>query len=269
MAMSNSIHPTAIVHSSAEMLDGVEVGPYAVIEENVRIGARTRIMAHAFVGRGTVLGEENVLHPGAVLGHTPQDLSCTGLENANLVVGDRNVFREYCTIHRGSRDGGSTVIGDDCFIMAQAHIAHDCKIGSRLILAGGALLAGHVHVEDRAFVSGNAAVHQFCKIGTLAFVAGLARVARDPPPYLMVKGDSQVHGINRIGLERAGLNEEQRLDVRRAYKLLYRKGLRLEHALAKIRDTLSHSPHALHLVEFVENSERGICIHARRGTPRS
>jgi UDP-N-acetylglucosamine acyltransferase len=265
----SAIHPTAVIDPSAELADDVEIGPYAIVEGNVRIGAGTRIMAHAYVGRNTVLGEGNVLHPGAVLGHMPQDLSTTGEEDAKLVVGNRNVFREYCTIHRGSRDGRTTVLGDDNFIMTQAHIAHDCTVGNRVILAGGALLAGHIEVEDRAFISGNVAVHQFCRIGTLAMIAGLARVSMDPPPFFLVKGDSLVYGLNHVGLERAGLSDRERSDVRLAYKLLYRKGLRLEDALARIESTLFHSPHARHLVEFVRKSQRGICGHHRRGTPRS
>lgn len=264
----STIHPTAILHPSVELDEDVEIGPYVVVEENVKIGRGTRLLAHAYVGRNTEIGEANVLHPGAVLGHAPQDLSTTGLEQAKLVTGARNVFREYCTIHRGSRDGRTTVIGDDCFVMTQAHVAHDCRIGNRVILAGGALLAGHVHVEDRAFISGNVAVHQFCHIGTLAMIAGLARVSRDPPPYLLIKGDSLVYGLNQVGLDRAGLTEDQKSDIRLAYKILYRKGLRLHDALNRIEASLGHSPHALHLVEFVRKSERGICAHHRRGTPK-
>lgn len=266
--MSTEIHSTAIVHPSAEIADEVSIGPYAVVEENVRIGRGCRLMAHCFVGRGTALGERNVLHPGAVLGNTPQDLSTTGLEDARLEVGDRNVFREYCTIHRGSRDGTATVIGNDNFVMVQAHVAHDCRLGNSIILAGGALLAGHITVEDRAFISGNVAVHQFCRIGTLAMVAGLSRVNQDAPPYFMVHGDSEVSGLNRVGLERSGFSKEERERIRQAYKMLYRKGYRLEYALRRIEETLGFSPHARHLVEFVRTSKRGICRHHRRGTPR-
>lgn len=266
--MGTRIHPSAVIDPSAELADDVEVGPGVVIEEGCRIGPGNVIMAHAFVGRGTVLGVGNQLHIGAVIGHMPQDISCTGKENARAVIGDRNIFREYSTVHRGSRDGHDTVIGNDCFIMAQAHIAHDCKLGDRIIMAVGALLAGHVEMESYAFLSGNAAVHQFCRIGEYAFVSGLSRVSKDPPPYFLIKGDSQVFGLNSVGLKRAGFSEEERLLIRRAYKILFRKSRNLEAALREIESTLSSSPHAMHLVDFVRKSERGICTHARKGTPR-
>ncbi|MHC4470530.1 MAG: acyl-ACP--UDP-N-acetylglucosamine O-acyltransferase, partial [Planctomycetota bacterium] len=224
---------------------------------------------HSLVGRNTVLGRENVVHPGAVVGHAPQDISTTGKEDARLVAGHRNVFREYSTLHRGSRDGSETVLGDDNFIMSTAHVAHDCKLGNRVIMASGALLAGHVHVEDRAFLSGNAAVHQFCRIGTLAMISGLSRVGKDAPPYFLVKGDSLVYGLNTVGLQRAGLSEHEREQIRRAYKILYRKGLRLEVALRRIEETLPDSRHARRLVEFVRASERGISAHHKRGAPKS
>lgn len=266
--MATSIHASAVIDPTAELAEDVEVGPYAVIEDGVKIGAGTRLMAHAFVGRRTVLGEENHLHIGAVVGHAPQDISTTGLEDARLIAGNRNVFREYCTIHRGSRDGKVTRLGDGNLIMTQAHIAHDCQIGNEIILAGGALVAGHVKIEDRAFISGNVAIHQFCQIGTLAMCAGMARVNKDVPPYFMVKGDSKVHGLNVVGLKRAGIDDQHRRLIRQAYKTLYRKGLRLSQALQRMEATLSHSPHVRHIMEFVRNSKRGICPHHRRGSPR-
>ncbi len=266
--MATSIHASAVIDPAAELAEDVDIGPYAVIEAGVRIGRGTRLMAHAFVGRRTILGEENELHIGAVVGHAPQDISATGREDACLVAGNRNIFREYCTIHRGSRDGGVTRLGDGNLIMTQAHIAHDCRIGSNIILAGGALVAGHVVIEDMAFISGNVAIHQFCQIGTLAMCAGMARVNKDVPPYFMVKGDSKVHGLNAVGLKRAGIDDVERRMIRQAYKILYRKGLRLSQALQRMEATLSHSRHVRHIVEFVRNSTRGICPHHRRGSPR-
>ena len=269
MGMATSIHPTAVIDPSAELGEGVEIGPYAVIEANVRIGDGSLVMAHAFVGRSTVLGRENAVHVGAVVGHAPQDISTTGEEDARLIAGDRNVFREYCTVHRGSRDGTDTVLGDGNLIMTTAHVAHDCQLGNGVILASSVLLAGHVEVEDRAFISGNAAVHQFCRIGEIAMISGISRISKDVPPYFLVKGDCKVYGLNTVGLKRAGVSDEERESIRRAFKLLYRKGLRLEVALKRIEDTLGHSRHARHLVEFVRASERGIAPHHRRGAPRS
>ena len=209
-----------------------------------------------------------VFHPGAVVGHAPQDISTTGEEKSRVVAGDRNVFREYCTVHRGYRDGTETRLGDDCLVMATAHIAHDCILGNRVILAGGSLLAGHITVEDYAFISGNVAVHQFCRIGSLAMVAGLARVSRDPPPFFLVKGDSAVYGLNTVGLHRAGLSDKERQEIRGAYKILYRKGLRLEPALQRIESAYPGSKYVAHLVEFIRGSKRGICPHHKRGAPR-
>jgi UDP-N-acetylglucosamine acyltransferase len=267
--MTRSIHPSAVVDPNAEIGDGVEIGPFAVVEEGARIGDGTRLMAHAFVGRATILGKENVLHVGSVVGHAPQDLSATGTEDARLIAGDRNVFREGSTVHRGSRDGTDTRLGDDNFIMSNAHIAHDCRLGNRIIMANGSLLAGHVTVEDRAFISGNAAVHQFCRIGAVAMISGIARVHKDAPPYFLIKGDCLVYGLNTVGLQRAGLTDEERNQIRRAYKILYRKGLRLEPALRRIEESLYHSHHVRHLVEFVRQSERGIAPHHRKGAPKS
>ncbi|MEN8149264.1 MAG: acyl-ACP--UDP-N-acetylglucosamine O-acyltransferase [Planctomycetota bacterium] len=267
--MGKQIHESAVIDPSAELADDVEIGPFVVIESGVTLGRGSRVMAHAFIGRDTVVGEENVFHPGAVVGHAPQDISTTGEEKSRVVVGDRNSFREYCTVHRGYRDGTETRIGDDCLIMATAHIAHDCKLGNRVILAGGSLLAGHILVEDYAFISGNVAVHQFCRIGSLAMVAGLARVSRDPPPFFLVKGDSMVYGLNIVGLQRAGLEKQERQEIRGAYKILYRKGLRLEQALARIEAAYRDSKYVRHLVEFIRGSERGICPHHKRGAPRS
>ncbi|MCU0726838.1 MAG: acyl-ACP--UDP-N-acetylglucosamine O-acyltransferase [Planctomycetes bacterium] len=266
--MATFIHPTAIVHPSAVLGEDVEIGPYVVIEEDVRIGRGTSLMARAYIGKHTTLGEENKVHVGAVLGHAPQDISTSGKELAHLVIGDRNVFREYCTVHRGSHEGNRTIVGSDCFLMTHCHVAHDCRIGNRVIIAGGALLAGHIHVEDRAFISGNATVHQFCRIGTLCMISGLARVDQDAPPYFMIKGDSAVYGLNKVGLARAGVTAEETEQIRGAYKILYRRGYPISEALRRIEEGFSASPHVKHLVEFLRGCRRNFCRHHRRGSPK-
>ena len=257
-----AIHQTAIIDRKAEIDSTAEIGPYVVIEGKVTIGPKTRVMAGAFINGTTEIGPECVIHPHAVLGHEPQDLSWPGGESF-LKIGKGNVFREGCSVHRGSKPGLATVVGDRNFIMGHSHIAHDCAIGSEVILANGALLAGHVHVGDKAFISGNVTVHQFVRIGALAMIGGLSRVAKDVPPYLLLEGSSTIRAINVVGLRRAGFSSQQREQVKRAYKLLYHSGLNVTQALAAIEKE-DLGPEVAGMVAFVKDSHRGICGHARR-----
>lgn len=254
-----SIHQTAIIDPRAEIDPGAEIGPYVVIEGRVKIAAGTRVMNHAYITSNTEIGPDNVIHPFAVLGHEPQDLSYRG-EDTYLKIGKGNTFREGSSIHRGSKEGSATVIGDNNFIMGYSHIAHDCVIGNEVIIANASLLAGHVHVEDKAFLSGNVVIHQFVKIGTLAMVGGLSRVNKDVPPYMIMELDSLIKGINVIGLKRAGLNPAQRVQIKRAYKLLYRSGFNVRQAVeAMEKENLG--PEVSHLIDFIKESRRGICKH--------
>ena len=255
-----SIHKTAIVDPRAEIDPEAEIGPYVVIEGKVKIAARTRVLAHAFISSNTTIGPDNIIHPFAVLGHTPQDLSYRG-EESYLKIGKGNTLREGCSIHRGSKEGTATVIGDNCFIMGYSHIAHDCVIGDEVIMANGVLLAGHVHVEDKAFLSGYVSVHQFVSIGTLAIIGGLSRVKKDVPPYLIMELDSLIRGVNVIGLRRAGLTPPQRVQIKRAYKLLYRSGFNVRQAVEAIEKE-DPGPEVSHLIDFIKESRRGICKHA-------
>jgi len=255
-----TIHKTAIIDPAAEIDSSVEIGPYAVIEGPVKIGPGCRVMSHAYITSNTCLGPNNVIHPFAVIGGAPQDLSYRGEESA-LKIGKGNTIREGVSIHRGSKEGFSTVIGDNNFIMGYSHIAHDCVIGDEVVIANGALLAGHVHIDDQVFISGNVVIHQFCEVGRLAMLSGLARVSKGVPPFMTVVERNMISGLNVVGLKRAGFTPEERVKVKRAYKLLYRSGLNVKQAVAAIeREDLG--PGAVEIVDLIRRSTRGICAAA-------
>lgn len=261
-----SIHPAAIIHPTAKIDPTAEIGPNAVVEEDSVIGPRCRLWPNAFVGKWTTMGEGNELHPGAVVGHQPQDLKFKG-EKSFTRIGNFNTFREYSNTHRGNGEGTATVIGNRCLIMATAHIAHNCHLGNEVILANGALLAGHVVVEDRAFISGNSVVHQFCRIGRYAMMSGVTGVSKDIPPFMIVDGINSVGGINIVGLKRAGFSPATRKAIKEAYKILYRSGLNFKNAVDQIgREVLD--PEVQSLIRFIRESKRGICRHRGVGIGR-
>lgn len=252
-----SVHPTAIVDPRAELGEGVEIGPYVIIEGEVRVGAGTRVLAHAHLSGDLEIGPGCEVHMGAVLGHLPQDRKIEG-EGGGLTIGPRNLFREYVTIHRSSKPGKRSRIGEGNFFLACSHAGHDCHLGDGSTIANGVLLAGHVTIGDRAFISGNVVIHQFVKIGDLAMIGGLARVSKDVPPYMLVEGNSKVRGINVVGMRRAGMSAEQRQTVKELFRLLYFSGLNVPNAIARIRE-LPSSPEVDSLLSFIEQSERGLC----------
>lgn len=253
------IHPTAIISKKAKLSEDIEVGPYAIIEDEVEIGRRVKVYSHAQILNGTSLGDGCQVHMGAILGHQPQ-IRREQNQTGRLLIGRRNIFREYTTVHRSSAATGATVIGDENYLMGFSHIAHDCRLGSQITVCNGALIAGHVTIEDRAFISGNVTVHQFCRLGRLSMVGGLARVAKDVPPYMLVKGDSVVWAINSVGLRRANLSLRARSEIKQAFKLLYKSGLNIKQAVAQLQKR-SSSAEIKHLADFVLNSTRGICVH--------
>jgi UDP-N-acetylglucosamine acyltransferase len=230
-----AIHPTAIVDAAAELADGVSVGPYAVIGAGVRIGAGTTIASHCVLEGPATIGRDNRIFSHAVIGAAPQDMKYRG-EPTELVIGDRNTIREFCHFNRGTvQDAGVTRIGDDNWIMAYVHIAHDVQLGSRTILANNATLAGHVHVGDWAFIGGLTGVHQFCRVGAHAITGFQSHVSQDVPPFMMVAGNPLgVHGFNVEGLRRRGFSRERITLVKQMHRLLYRDGLTLEQAKARI-----------------------------------
>ncbi|HKZ16059.1 MAG TPA: acyl-ACP--UDP-N-acetylglucosamine O-acyltransferase [Geobacteraceae bacterium] len=254
------IHPSAIVYPGAEIDVDVEVGPHAVIGENVKIGRGTRIGPSAVIQGWTEIGEENHIFHLSSVGAIPQDLKYKG-EQTYLRIGNRNIIREFATIHLGTVTGdGETTIGDNNLFMAYCHVAHDCHIGNNVVMANGATLAGHITVEDHAILGGLSATHQFVRIGAHVMVGGGAMVGQDVPPYTMASGDrATLHGLNLVGLKRRGFSDEIIADIKKAYKILVRSNLRVEEALERIRNEIPMSPEIAHFVEFVESSERGIC----------
>lgn len=257
-----TIHPTAVIALDAEIGEGCVIGPYAVIEEQVKIGRNCRIAAHAVIKRFTTLGEGNQIHEGAILGGAPQDLSFRGATTF-LVLGDHNVIREGVTIHRGTAEGSATTLGNDNFLMAYAHVAHNCHLGDRVIIANNVALAGHVEIEDRVFISGGVVVHQYCRLGELAMIGGNSKIVQDCLPYVITDGvPARARGINFVGLRRAGFSAEGMQELKRAYRTLFRSGLRLEEALGMLSS--SSDSHVAHLAEFLRGSTRGFTHEGAR-----
>ena len=254
----NTIHPSAVVGKNVKLGEGNEIGPGCVIEDGAALGSRNKLWMNVYVGPGTTIGDENQLHMGAVIGHLPQDLAFKG-GATYTTIGHRNTIREYVTIHRGTKDDSSTVIGDDNFFMANAHVAHNCRIGHHVILVNLASLTGYCVIEDGAFLSGMVGLHQFTRIGRLAMVSALSAVNKDVPPYMLCGGrPAVIQGLNVVGMRRAGIAAPARADIKRAYKLLYRSELNVLHALEAIERECA-SEEVKHLVRFVNASERGIC----------
>jgi UDP-N-acetylglucosamine acyltransferase len=256
----SDVHPTAVVARWARLAPDVVVGPYAVVEEDVTIGAGTELRAHAVVKRYTTLGAGNTVHEGAVLGGEPQDVGFRGGASA-LRIGDRNRIREGVTIHRSSKPDGATVIGSDCFLMAYAHVAHDDRLGDRVILANNVALAGHVEIGDGAFLSGGVVVHQFCRIGRLAMIGGNSKIVQDCLPFVITDGvPGRARGLNVVGLRRAGIGAGQVRALKEGYRLLLRSSLPLEDALSRMAAV--GDPLVDEMAAFVRGSRRGFA-HAR------
>ena len=257
------IHPTAIVEPGAQLHPTVEIGPYSIIGPEVVIGARTRIGPHVVIDGKTSIGEDNVFYQFSSIGAAPQDKKYNG-EPTRLEIGDRNMVREFCTFNRGTaQDGGVTRLGNDNWIMAYVHLAHDCQIGNHTIFANNAQLAGHVQVDDWAILGGHSGVHQFCKIGAHAMLGMFTSLTQDVPPYVILNGNpAAAHGINSEGLKRRGFSKEAIQALRHAYKLLYKSGHTLDEAKAAlVAQEQSQPEHATHirlLREFLETSTRGI-----------
>lgn len=255
----SKIHPTAIIDSKAELDSSVEIGPYAVIGPDVRIDSGTTIGPHTVVTGPTTIGKNNKIFQFSSLGAAPQDKKYDG-EPTTLEIGDNNTIREFCTFNRGTvQDKGVTKIGNDNWVMAYVHIAHDCQVGNNTILANNSSLAGHVDMHDYAILGGFTLVHQFCKIGAHVITAVNTVVFKDIPPYVTAAGyDAKPHGINAEGLKRRGFSAESILDIKRAYKTLYRQSLTLEEAKQELQSQLASTPELGILLEFLNQSTRGI-----------
>lgn len=253
------IDARAIVAADAEIAEGVEIGPFTVIGSGVRIGAGSRIGPHAVIMGPTMLGRETRVFQFASIGDAPQDKKYAG-EPTKLVVGDRNVFREFCSINRGTVGGrGVTTIADDCLFMAYSHVGHDCIVGSHCILSNCTALAGHVELGEWVILSGYAGVHQFCKVGAHAFLGNNAAVTRDVPPYLLVAGSpAEPKGVNSEGLKRRGFEATQIANIKSAYRVFYRSGLKRAEAEEQLRALVPAQPELKPFVDFLLASERSI-----------
>jgi len=255
------IHPTALIDPRAEIDSEVDIGPYVVIDGQIKIKRGTRVMAHACLTGWTEIGEDNEIHPGAVLGGAPQDHAYEGQETY-LRIGNHNIIREHVQIHRGTTAGSATIIGDNNFLMANSHVGHNCRLGDNVILANGALLGGYVEVGDNVFISGNCVVHQFVRIGPYALMRGLSGTSRDVPPYAIIDWQHTVRGVNVVGLKRAGFDEKSIRQIREAFRILFRKGRNLALAVKEVEKSGRANQHVLALLDFIKASKRGVCFGA-------
>ena len=254
------VHPTAIVDARAEIDGDVQIGPYCVIGAGVRIGKGCRVHSHAVISGRTTLGEGNVVFPFATIGDTPQDLKYKG-EPSELLIGNRNTIREYVSLNPGTTGGGMvTRVGDQNLLMMQCHIAHDCLLGDRNVVANGATLGGHVVIEDFVIVGGLVGIHQFVRIGTGAILGAGSMVSKDVPPYCNATGDrAKLHGLNLEGLKRRGFDKTVIALLRKAYRIVFQSALRTEDALKKIREELPAIPEIEKFASFIAQSGRGVC----------
>lgn len=236
-----NIHPTAVVHKNTKIDNNVEIGPYAVIGENVEISSGCKIFSHA------------------VIGSPPQDLKYKG-ELTHVRIGNNTTIREFVTINSATGPEGKTIVGNNCLLMAYAHVAHDCNVGNDVVIANCGTLAGHVDIEDKAIIGGLVAIHQFCRIGTLSLIGGCSKVVQDVPPYMIADGHpSKVHTINSVGLKRNNISTDTQKCLKQAFKIIYKSGLSVSNAANKIQKELLLTEELKHLIEFIKTSSRGIC----------
>ena len=257
------IHPTAIVGSQARLGESVEIGAYAIVEDGVTVGEGCTIQAHAVLTNRVTMGAGNFVGYGCVIGGAPQDFAHNEGIASEVVIGDGNTFREYVTIHRGTKEGTATVVGDNCYLMVSSHLGHNVKVGNQVVIANACHLAGYVEVGDRAVLGGGTVFHQFMRVGTFAMVRGGTRFGKDIPPYAMGDEDNILAGMNSVGLRRGGFTAEERLEIKRAYKVIYGSGLNVSQAM---EEAAKHEWGAKTQVflDFIRTSKRGICPMAKR-----
>jgi UDP-N-acetylglucosamine acyltransferase len=263
---SRRIHPTALISPEAELADDIVIGPYTVIEGQVRIGPGCVLRPHVHLCGPLTMGKNNQVFTGAVLGERPQHIHYQD-ENTGVEIGDDNIFREGVTVHRGTAQSKLTKIGNANFFMANTHVAHDCRVANNCILANGAVVGGHCALEDNVFLSGNSAVHQFCRVGRLAFLSGVSATTMDIPPFMIMQRINTMMGVNVIGLRRAGMSHQQIHSIRRAYHLLYKSRKIVSVALAEIERELGSVDVVAELVRFIRSSKRGVSLsHHNEGS---
>jgi UDP-N-acetylglucosamine acyltransferase len=253
------IHPTAIVDAAAQVADDVEIGPFSIVGPQAAIGEKTIVQSHVVIEGEVAIGFGNLIGHGAVIGAPPQDVSFSADRKTKVEIGNNNIIREYCTIHRGTAEASSTKIGNKNFLMAGAHIGHNCEIGNNVVIANNCLLAGYVRVDDGAFLGGGSTFHQFMHIGRLVMVQGSSAFGKDLPPFVVAAERNHVFGLNVIGLRRTGFSAKERAEIKAAFKLTYLSGLNIGQALEKAA-TMKFGPHAREFLDFVANAKkRGIC----------
>lgn len=257
------IHPTAIVNPEADVDSSVTVGPFCVIEGHVQIGANCRLYQNVCLTGWTQIGPDCEVHPGVIVGHTPQDIKYRG-ERSYCRIGRGTILREYVTIHRGTVPESATVVGEDCFLLGGSHVGHNCTVGNRVTLVNGVLLAGHVEIADGATLGGAAVVHQFARIGELAMITGNARVSQDILPFALTDADGRIAGLNRVGFRRAGIPRDHVADIRNAYRIFFSTGSPLENRIEQLASAVQ-SPPGRRLLQFVKTtSKRGLAGRSRR-----
>jgi UDP-N-acetylglucosamine acyltransferase len=252
------IHPTAIVSNRAELDDDVEIGAHAMIGEGVKLGAGCVVQANAILEGRTTVGAQTFIGYGAIVGAAPQDFAFRETVSSEVRIGENNILREYVTIHRGTKEGSATVVGDSCYLMVGTHLGHNVRLGNKVVIANNCLLAGYVDIDDEAVLGGGTVFHQFLRVGRLAMVRGGTRFGKDIPPYVSADGENLLSGINAIGLRRAGFSAEVRMEIKRAFKLVYWSGINVSQALERAKEE-AWSPEARQFFDFVAASKRGVC----------
>lgn len=252
------IHKTSIIHRNTEIAKDVEIGPFCIIDEHVKIGSGTKISPYVHILPHTQIGKNNIIHQGSTIGGNPQDLKFDN-EKTSLIIGDNNIIREYCTINKGTDATGKTIIGSNCLLMAYVHVAHDCIVEDNVILANGVQLGGHSEIHYHAIVGGVTPVHQFCKVGKHAFIGGGRVVLQDVPPYILANGEPlQYSGLNSIGLRRRNFNLDTRNLIKKAYKILYLSNFNTSQAITKIKSELQKTNEIQSIINFIKKSDRGL-----------
>jgi UDP-N-acetylglucosamine acyltransferase len=259
MAMGVDIHPSAMVSPQAEIAEGVKVGPFSIIGENVRIGRDTVIGPHVVIEGNTAVGERNNLSPFVSLGLPPQDINYRG-EDTKLIIGDHNIIREFVTINRAStKQDWVTRIGNNNYLMAYAHVAHDCTLGNFIIMSNAATLGGHIEIGDHSIIGGLVAIHQFVRVGAYAFIGGKSAIVKDIPPFMMAAGDrARLYGLNQVGLKRQGFSQEKIRNLKRAYHIIWRDHHLLKEAMEVVREEIPPFDELELLLDFLNNSTRGV-----------
>ena len=254
----NNIHKTSIIDKKAHIGENVTIGPYSIIEDNVSIGDGNLIHPYVHIKSGTTIGDNNKIFQGSTLGEAPQDLKYND-EKTTLVVGNNNIIRENCTLNRGTTYSNTTIIKSDCLLMAYVHVAHDCTVEDKVILANGVQLGGHVDIGYHATVGGMTPVHQFCKVGQHSFIGGGRVILQDVPPYILATGEPlQYAGINSVGLRRRDFNQETRNNIKMAYKFIFKSSFNIKQAIQAIEDKMELTDEIKNIIQFIKTSDRGL-----------